>query len=131
MISEARNTTEDDTVIQALQAEQSISDPSSYKEATQAPEAPHWLAAISDELHSLAKNHTWDVIPLDQVQGRAPIGCRWVFKKKLRPDGSIDKYKARLVAKGYNQRFGIDYEETYVPVAKFTSIRTVLSLGAS
>jgi hypothetical protein len=131
-IPEGHSITEDDTntLIQAFLAGQSISDPSSFKEATQAPDAPHWLAAISDELHSLAKNHTWDIIPLDQTQGRVPIGCRWVFKRKLRPDGSIDKYKARLVAKGYNQRFGIDYEETYAPVAKFTSIRSVLAIGA-
>ena len=84
------------------------------------------------ELQSLAINRTWTIIDKSQLpQNRHPIGCKWVFKHKPNPNGSIDCYKAHLVAKGYSQECGIDYEETFTPVAKFTSIWTLLAIGAS
>ena len=68
---------------------------------------------------------------VDRPYGCKPMGCKWVFKKKLRPDGTIEKYKARLVSKDYTQREGEDYFDTYSLVARLTTIRVLHSLVAS
>lgn len=65
---------------------------------------------------------------MDLPKNKSTIGCRWVFKTKLRPDGTVERYEVRLVAKGYAQQYGIDYEETFSPVAKMISIWMVLAL---
>jgi len=106
-------------------------EPNSYRDAISSIDAPRWREAIQVELDALNKNRTWEFVdrkslPLD----RQPIGCRWIFKRKLNPDGSISRYKARLVAKGYAQQEGIDYSETFAPVAKLSSIRVILTIGA-
>jgi len=87
-----------------------------------------WKEAMEDEMASLDKNKTWDLVPLPE--GWKPVGCKWVFKKKFGTDGSVEKYKARLVAKGYSQVEGIDYGEIFSLVAKLVSIRFLLSLTA-
>ncbi|EPS67678.1 hypothetical protein M569_07096 [Genlisea aurea] len=75
-----------------------------------------WKKAMDEELEALHKNDTWDLVPKDGI--RHVIGCKWVYKAKLNPDGTLNRLKARLVAKGYNQVDGIDYTETFSPVIR-------------
>ena len=80
------------------------------------------------ECESLMKNQIWDLTPLPL--GKKPIGCKWVYKVRYKVDGTLDKYKARLVAKGFSQREGTDYEETFAPTTKMSTIRLVLAISA-
>lgn len=84
---------------------------------------------MKEELQALKDNHTWDVVPC--LATIKVIGCKWVYSIKLRSDGTLDRYKARLVALGNRQEYGVDYEETFAPVAKMTTVRTVISIAAS
>ncbi|KAJ9551410.1 hypothetical protein OSB04_015455 [Centaurea solstitialis] len=100
-------------------------EPSSF---TQAMKSVAWRDAMSKEIKALEDNETWDLTSLPQ--GKHPIGSKWVFKIKYNSDGSIERYKARLVAKGYNQVEGIDYHDTFAPVAKLVTVRILLSISA-
>lgn len=102
--------------------------PTSFKSAMESDDASNWKEACDSELESLKKNETWDLVPLPA--GRKAITSKWVFKVKETAEGLVERYKARLVAKGFLQKYGIDFEETFAPVAKFTSIRTILSIAA-
>jgi hypothetical protein len=80
-------------------------------------------------MDSVMSNGTWEVV--DRPYGCKHVGCKWMFKKKLRPYGIIEKYKMRLVAKGYTQKECEDYFDTYSPVARLTTIQVLLSLTVS
>ena len=89
----------------------------------------NWKAAMDSEYLALMKNKTWHLVP--PKKGINIIDCKWVYKVKRKSDGSLDRYKARLVAKGFKQRYGIDYEDTFSPVVKATTIRIILSIAIS
>ena len=104
------------------------SEPHSYKEAVNSLEGSLWKEAIKSEIDSILQNHTWELV--DLPPGSKPLGYKWIFKRKMKTDGTIDKYKARLVIKGYKQKEGLDYFDTYSPVTRITSIRMVLAIAA-
>jgi hypothetical protein len=97
--------------------------PHSYCEANA---DPFWQKAMSDELDALSKTHKWDLI--DLPPRKFTVGCKWVYKIKTRADGFVERYMVRLVAKGFAQEYGVDYEETFAPVARLTSIRSLLAV---
>ncbi|KAL6321999.1 hypothetical protein AAG906_003139 [Vitis piasezkii] len=90
---------------------------------------PEWKKAIFEEMRALEKNHTWEVMGLPK--GKTTVGCKWVFTVKYNSNGSLERYKARLVAKGFTQTYGIDYLETFAPVAKLNTVRVLLSIAAN
>ncbi|KAL5788098.1 hypothetical protein ACOSP7_005047 [Xanthoceras sorbifolium] len=83
---------------------------------------------MNEELDTLQKNYTWDMV--DLPPGRSVVGCRWVYKIKTKADGSVERYKARLVTRGFTQEYGIDYEETFAHVARLTSVRFLIAVAA-
>ena len=90
---------------------------------------PRWKAAMNEEMKSLQKNETWELV--DRPLGKKQVGCRWVYIVKHKEDGTIERFKERLVAKGYTQTYGIDYTDTFAPVAKINTVRVLLSLAAN
>ena len=103
-------------------------DPQSFDEAMKSRDAPFWKEAIDDEMDSFVRNGTW--LLTDLPPGCKPLGCRWIFKRMMKYDGTIDKFKARLVVQGFRQKAGIDYFDTYAPVARITTIRLLIALAA-
>ncbi|KAG7547780.1 Reverse transcriptase RNA-dependent DNA polymerase [Arabidopsis suecica] len=95
----------------------------------EARESKEWIQACEEEISSIEKLKTWDLV--DLPIGAKPIGLKWVFKLKRNSDGSINKHKARLVAKGYVQQYGVDFEEVFAPVARIETIRLLIDLAAA
>jgi hypothetical protein len=105
-----------------------IQEPSTLEEALASDQAELWQQAADDEIASLLANGTWE---LESVPpGVKPIPVKWVFKIKRDANGNVERYKARLVAKGFRQQEGIDFEEVFAPVSKYTTVRTTLALAA-
>ena len=104
----------------------SVSVPRSYQEAISHHK---WKNAIKEELSALQQNNTWTIIPRPSYG--SIIGSKWIFTVKMNADGTINRYKARLVAQGYKQEQGVDYEETFAPVAKLTTVRVLVAVATS
>ncbi len=90
---------------------------------------PKWDNAMDEEMVALDVNVTWELVAL--LEDKKAIRCKWVYKVKHNVDGSVSIYKAKLVAKGYAQTYGIDYEETYSPVAKMIIVRTIIAMAVT
>ena len=90
-------------------------DPINFRQAMESFNSQKWIDAMNEEMKSIKDNDVWDLVPL--LEDAKPIGCKWVFYMKLKPDGSLDCHKACLVALGNHQEYGVDYDETFAPVA--------------
>ena len=101
-------------------------DSTSYEEAISDINSKKWLEAMNLEMDSIRTNQIWTLI--DPPEGIIPIGCKWIFKRKIGLDGKVETYKARLVIKGYRQIQGIDYNKTFSPVTMLKSIRILLAI---
>jgi hypothetical protein len=105
---------------------QSVSIPTDWKVAK---EDKKWRAAMLEELQALRKNKTWELVTLPT--GKRAVSCKWVYTVKQNAQGKIERYKARLVARGYTQTYGIDYDETFAPVAKMNTVRILISCATN
>ena len=103
-----------------------VREPESFSEAAK---GPRWVDAITEEMQSLSKNKTWDLVSPSPLQ--KATGYCWLYKVKHNADDIVDQYKARLVAKGYVQTHKVYYEETFAPMAKMTTIQTVFALASA
>lgn len=118
----------DDFVLEAVaEVENLPKDPETYKQAMESPYKDKWLKAMLSEINSLHENQTWDLVNLPK--GRKALPCKWIYKLKTNPDGSIDKFKARVVVKGYSQQQGVDYDKTFSPVARLSTIRAIIAIA--
>ncbi|KAI3819532.1 hypothetical protein L1987_13373 [Smallanthus sonchifolius] len=102
-------------------------EPTSYKSAILDSESKKWLEAMDAEIQSMYDNHVWDLVDLHPKS--QTVGSNWIFKKKIEMDGNVETFKARLVVKGFTQTQGIDYDETFSPVAMLKSISILLAIA--
>jgi hypothetical protein len=100
----------------------SDAEPFSFEEADK---LQVWKDAMLEEYMSTIKNSVWDIVP--RPRDKSVISSKWIYKIKHAADGSMEKFKARFVARGFTQKEGIDYEEPFAPVARYTSIRTIIA----
>ena len=110
----------------AIVEDANAKEPKTFAEAFQNSD---WSKAMKEEIAALKRNQTWELVP--KPRDVEPISCKWVYKIKRRTDGLIERHKARLVARGFSQQYGLDYDETFSPVAKLTTVRVLLALAAN
>ena len=101
-----------------------VTEPSSFEEALQ---QPIWFDTMVEEYDSIIKNNAWEFVP--RPVGKSVVGSRWIYNVNQAEDGSVEMYKAIFVARGFSQVEGIDYEETFAIVARYSSIRSILALS--
>ena len=104
-----------------------MEEPKTVQEALNGEQSSRWRDAMESEYSSLLKNDTWDLVPPPEEKNI--VGSRWVFKVKHDENGSVNRFKPRLVAQGYSQVKGVDYDEVFSPVARNTSVRSLLALA--
>ena len=102
------------------------SEPTTYEDASR---HQVWKDSMVEEYQSIMKNYVWEII--SRYEGKSIVTFRWIYKIKHGADGSIEKYKARFVARGFSQKEGVDYDETFAPVAQYTSIRSIIAIASS
>nr|KAJ0185498.1 hypothetical protein LSAT_V11C900505250 [Lactuca sativa] len=115
-------------ITRAEDASGGTKDPKTFSEAMASRDVHFWKEAIQDEIDSITHNNTW--VLLDLPPNCKALGCKWFLKRKMKVDGTIDKYKARLVIQGFRQKEGFDFFDTYAPVARISTIKLLLALAA-
>ena len=100
-----------------------------FKEVVTSPETALWKEVINNEVQSILQNNAWELV--DLILECKPLGYKWIFKRKMKVDGSIDKYKVRLVIKSYRQQENLDYFDTYSPITRINFIQMIIAITVS
>ena len=108
----------------ALMSKCIVTEPYSFQEEVN---QPIWVDAMVEEYDSFVKNSAWDIVP--RPVGKSVVGSRWMYKVKKVVDGSVENYKAKFLAQRFSQIEGIDYDETFTPIKRYSSIRSILALS--
>ena len=108
-------------------ANDNVKEPATVKEALDNSDKAEWMSAMKKEMKPLYANDVWDLVVLPK--DRKAVGSKWVFKRKIGADGMVERYKARLVAQEFSKKSGLDYDQTFSPVVRFESLRTMIALA--
>ncbi len=111
-----------------IAAAAAVEKPLTFEEAVASEQADEWRQAMDEEIKSLHANDTWTTEPIPK--GMRAIPVKWVYKVKRVANGNIERFKARLVAKGFRQREGVDFDEVFAPVSKYSTLRTLMAVAA-